>query len=227
MADTTPVSNNLVIRLANMLDDALLIGGDNGITASTDGLVFTATVKNQRLNEGYRWLCNELLARLSKDDVYRRAQGLIATQAITFASAGVTVNMDYISLFRLVDSAGVPYQFGSKADFDSDKQFFINNAYSVESGKIYAYTRTAGVLTLLDAGTATFYYFKADRIVPTTGVDVDVNTAPDTTLDQQWLDPVMLYAAWRLAKDKSSAEWIDKAAQFLEQAYSKLPGGGK
>lgn len=223
--DNCPVHNALTIRLANLLSDALTIGADNGITVSTDdpGAAFSAAVKNDRLNEGYRWVCNELMNRLSKEDMYRRGQGFIASQSVAFSSGGVNLNKDYIGFFRMIKSDGTSFQFGTKAGFDTDNQFFINNGYSIEGGKIYAYSRVGGVLTLLGSGTGTLYYFKADRVNVTSGADYGVNTAPDTTVDQQWLDACMLYAAWRLAKDQGAAEWVLKAQQFLEQAVSKLP----
>jgi len=223
--DNCPIHNALTIRLANLLSDALTIGADNGITVSTDdpGAAFSAAVKNDRLNEGYRWVCNELLTRLGKDMMYRRGQGFLANQVIAFSAGGTLLNKDYISVFSFIKSDGTSYMFGSKAGFDSDNQFFINNGYAIEGGKIYVYGRSGGVLSLLNSGTGTLYYFKADRVNVTSGADYGVNTAPDTIVDQQWLDACMLYAAWRLAKDQGAAEWVLKAQQFLEQAVSKLP----
>lgn len=223
MANTTPISNALNIRVANLLNDTPTAGTDDGATASTDGAMFTATVRNSRLNEAYTWLATQLLNRYGLDKFEQYSQGLIATQSITWASGGTTVNQDFIQPLRVVSTGQPQFLKMPKGFLDIDGDIRINRAYAIEGEKIYGYIRTSGTLTKQSSGTATLYYVKADRRDTTTTADIAVNVAPDTTIDTQWLDACMLYAAWRLAKDKGAAEWLEVAASLQSQLEHKFP----
>lgn len=54
----------------------------------------------------------------------------------------------------------------------------------------------------------------------TAGALVGTNTIPDTTIDPQWLDACMYYAAARCCEYKGAPEWIEKGKLFSQKAYS-------
>jgi hypothetical protein len=222
MADTTPISNALNIRLGQKLGDPPTAGVDNGATAAVNGVDFTATQRNLALNQAYNELAVRLLATHGELAAVM-CEGLVATQAVTFAAAGVTINKDYIRYLRLVGSTSLQFVLKSKAFLDNDQDPYIDRAYALEGGKLYAYIRSAGTLTLQSSGTGTFYYIKSDRKSTSTGADVAVNTAPDTTIDQNWLEWCMEYGAWWLAVNKGSDRWLTLANLFSAQVESKLP----
>lgn len=223
MADNTPVSNVVNIKIANYLDDPLTAAADNGLTAATNTSMFLAAQRNQALNEALAWIVQELVNRVGPDMASQACQGAVATQAITFAAAGSTVNKDFMYPLRLISTGKPLFTLMSKSDLDADQDFLITRAYTIEGGKLYGYIRSAGTLTLQSSGTATFYYLKADRKNTTTGADVVVNTAPDTTLDFRFMDSVTWYACHLLAQAKGAGEWLEKNAQFMKLALEKFP----
>lgn len=226
MADTTPVANALHIKLMALLDDNVTAGGDNGLTAATNGGIFTAQVRNNAFNEAYAWIVQEAMKRFGIEGAANAVQGAVKTQAISaFSSSGVTLNKDFIAPIRLVKSDNSVFQYMRKYQFDSDTNPYIDNGFTVENGLIYAYQRTAGVMTILNTGAGTLYYLKADRKSITTGADVAVNTAPDTTLDYAFMDSALWYTAHLLAHAKGAAEWTVKADKFLGLALEKFPQG--
>lgn len=219
MADTTPRNNQNAVNLGLLLDDATA-GADNGIRAAADGKWLTAAKKNYYLHEAYRWILTTI-----RDP--QALQGLIATQAITFSSVGVTLNKDYmfpLSLYRV--STADSFNLTKRVSLDDDFMPSLTNFFVIEGGKIYAYVRAAGVLAALNSGSGTFFYMKADRI-DSNGADVAVNTAPDTTVDRWALDACVLYAAGRACLDKSiidsAPEWMEKGNRFMAAAMEKLP----
>lgn len=221
MADNVIIHNKLTVRVRNVVED-IVTGGDNGIIAATDGKIFSASIVNQRLLEAYAWIVNELVAKLGVP-----AASLVLSDSIvqqlnfSIASAGTSVNKDYLFPVRLLQSATV-FGLKIKSQLDADLDPYLDNGYAIDGGKIYVYQRVAGTLTLLNTGTATLHYLKADRIDPTTGAEVAVNTTPDITLNSRWHEACIFYAAYRLCADKGVAEWADKAKVFHEQALSYL-----
>ena len=113
------------------------------------------------------------------------------------------------------------YSYNSGTDtatftFDTTVSWGVSDFWT-----LYDLTST---FSLLNAGTGTFYYIMADRIDATTGEDVAINTAPDTVMDRKWLYSCLNYAAYRIAMDKGTAFWLDKAKMFYQEAYSRLNG---
>lgn len=299
MANTTPISNALNIRLAQKLSDMPTVGGNDGDTAATDGTEFTDTQRNLALNQAYTELALRLINKYGAEAA-SICEGLVATQSIYFISAGVTVNKDYVMPLDLLSDTDL-FLKRSKAFLDQDKDTYIDRAYAIEAGKIYVYTRAAsgtvgdiiitaggtgygaapavtltappsggtqatatctisggivvtititnvgagyvsaptvsfasgaatatatlgtGILLLRDSNSGTFYYIKADRHDTATAGDVAVNIAPDTTIDAQWLEWCMEYAAWWLAINKGAEPWLSLAAGFMAQVEAKLP----
>jgi hypothetical protein len=117
----------------------------------------------------------------------------------------------------------VNYRLGNKLKYDQDTEPIVNNGYSVETGKLYAYKREDDILSVLDTGQGTLYYLKSDRVDVDTGLDLVQNTGTDTTLDLRWYDWVIRYAAFRACADKGSDEWLAKAQVFKQQVNNTLP----
>lgn len=224
MADTTPISNSLNIRISHVLEDILTVGADNGVTASTNGNAFTASMRNEKLTEACGYLAQALLNKLGPKGVEAACEGLVATQSITLASAGTSINKDYIAPIRLIKSTGLIYHQGIKSHFDSDIEPLLDYGFAIEGNKVYAYERSAGVLSAINSGTATLYYIKHDRMNTSSGVTVVVNTAPDTTIDSQFHEFLISYAAARLAQDKGAGEWAVKAQALMTVALGLLNG---
>lgn len=111
----------------------------------------------------------------------------------------------------------------SRLDLEADVDAYLTNAYTIEGGKVFAYTRTDGVMTISDTGAGTLYYLKSDRVDEDTGLDLVQNTGTDTTLDLRWYDWVIRYAAFRACADKGSDEWLSKANVFKQQVNNTLP----
>lgn len=234
MADNVARHNQNAVNLAILLDDPTT-GADNGIKAAADGKWLSGARKNYYLHEAYRWVGDELVRRLGIERASGLSTGLIKRQAITFASAGVAVNKDYLYSVRLVKSNMPQFVLGFKADFDLDIDRRIERAYSIEADgsspqvySLFAYERSSGTLSLLNSGTGTLYYLKAERI-DSNGADVVPNTTPDITIDRRWHDVCVLYAAGRACWDKSimdnSPEWELKGNKFKAQAMDMLPKG--
>lgn len=224
MADTTPISNYLNIRISHILEDILTVGADNGVTATTNGNAFTASMRNEKLTEALGYLAKALINKFGSQGVEAQAEGLVATQSVTLASAGTTVNKDFIAPIRLIKSTGLIYHQGIKSHFDSDIEPLLDYGFAIEGNKVYAYERSAGTLSAINSGTATLYYIKNDRVNTSTGAVVATNTAPDTTVDPQWNEFVVMYAAARLATDKGAGEWQIKAETFMKTALGLLNG---
>lgn len=223
MTNNTPISNSLNIRISHILEDILTVGGDDGVTAATNGNAFTAKMRNEKLTEACGYLGQALFAAFGAYGAIKACEGLMATQSVTFYSSGVALNKDFIAPVRLVKSDGSVYKYGLKNEWDADDQFFLNNTYAIEGNKIYAYERSAGTLTLLNSGTGTFYYVKHDRMDTSTGTTVVVNTTPDTTINAQWHEFLIAYAAARLAQDKGAGEWTEKVQTLMSQAMALIP----
>ena len=111
----------------------------------------------------------------------------------------------------------------NRLDLEADVDAYLTNAYTVESGSVFAYSRSNGVMTLNDSGQGTLYYLKADRVDSSTGIDLVQNTGTDTTLDLRWMDWILRYAAKRACEDKGSDEYLAKANVFKNQVNSVLP----
>ncbi len=222
MADTTPIINAVNVDLANKLNDPVN-NADNGVAVATDGSVFLAVQRNLALCDAMNQLAVRLIGNYGVDGAASKCEGLVATQSITFSSSGTSINKDYIAPLRLVGSATPEFLFRPKATLDLDLDIRIDRAYTIEGGLLYGYIRSAGTLTKQSSGTATFYYIKSDRKSTSTGAPVAYNTAPDTTIDQQWLIWVKEYASWWLAVNKGSGEWVAKAKNFETQMELKLP----
>jgi len=227
MADTVPRMNQNSVNLSLLLDDAVT-GADPGIAAAADGAWLTAVKRNYYLHSAYRWLVTTLVDTFGISAASDLIPGFIATQAITFASTGTTLNLDYLFPLRLYKATSLSaFQLSKRASLDDDFMQFVNNFYTVELGKIYGYQRTSGTLAVLPSGSGTLYYLKSDRIIVATGVEVAVNTLPDTTLDLWALDACIYYAAARAAFDKSVIDndpaWADKGNRFLVAATAMIP----
>ena len=220
MADNIPRHNRMSVDLANILGDPLS-GADNGIKAAADGRIATADTRNRRLHEAYSWILEELIKREDGTARYD-IEGLVSTQSFTFSSSGVALKKDFLVEISLGSSA--IFQKRSKDELDRDTDIRINYGYAIENGLIYGYQRSAGTLTILNAGSGTLYYYRADRIDPTTGNDVAINTTPDMGIDRRWMSSCLHYAAYRIAQDKGAAEWLDKAKTFYAEAYMRLNG---
>ena len=206
-----------------MLEDILTVGADDGVTAATNGNAFTAAMRNERLTEALGYLAKTLVNKVGSQGTEAQAEGLVASQSVTLASAGTTLNKDFVAPIRLIKSTGLIYHQGIKSHFDSDIEPLLDYGFAVEGNKVYAYERTAGTLAAVNSGTATLYYIKNDRVNTSTGAAVVVNTTPDTTIDPQWQEFVVMYAAARLAEDKGAGEWQVKANKFMEVALRMLP----
>lgn len=229
MADNVPVHNKLTVRLANLIDDPVT-GGDNGIAAATDGKLFSASIRNQRLHEGYSWIVSELVGRLGLDVACGLLADSITTQNVASTSAsGDTVNKDYLYPVKLVRSTGSIYSLHIKSELDADFDRFLDNGFAIDGNKLYVYQRNSGtgLLPIVAGLNVTLHYLKADRLDATTGSDVAVNTAPDTTLNSRWHELALLFAAWRLCVDKGAAEWIEKGQVFRDRMEAYLPQAPK
>lgn len=211
------------IKIANYLDDPLPVAADDGLTAAQNTSTFLASQRNQAVNESLAWLVQECVNRYGIEQTAEMLQGAIATQSVTFSSAGVTTNKDMKFPYRLIDSSGNVYKRMDRVAATTDDEFFNSYVYSIDGGKLYAYLRTAGTLTLQNSGTGTFYYLKADRKDTTSGADTAVNTAPDTTFDYRFIEAAVWYGCHLLAQAKGAGEWLEKNQQFLGLALEKFP----
>ena len=221
MADTYPVSNAINVDLANKLQDPVS-GADNGAKAEADGSVFTATQRNLALADAYNQLAVRLVDKYGKD-AGLVCEGIVATQAVTFASAGTTINLDYVHPIALLKSDNAEFALYPLNSLKQDRDPYLDQGYALEGGKLYAYQRSAGTLTQLTSGTGTFYYIKSDRRSTSTGAPLAVNATSDTTIDQTWLIWCKEYAAWWLAMNKGAGEWVARAEVFSQQVELKLP----
>jgi hypothetical protein len=154
------------VDIARRLDDAVdALGGDNGVRATSAGTIWKAELRNQYLNAALKAVAVELFNRFGENAIGQIASGFKCTQLITFASGGTTVNANYMYPIRLSDSSG-EYKFQvSKAQLDEDLDPYVDRIYVIEGNQLFGYKRSAGTLSQLTSGTATFYYVKADRIV--------------------------------------------------------------
>lgn len=225
MADTTPISNSLNIRVSHVLEDILTAGADNGVTATTNGNAFTYSMRNEALAEAYAYLGQTFVNKFTPIGAEKLCEGLVATQSVTFSASGTAINKDFIAPIRLIKSTGVIYHQGIKSHFDSDMEPLLDYGFAIEGNKVYGYERAAGVMAVLSTGTATLYYIKADRTNTTTGAVVAANTSPDTTIDPQYHDFLVGYAAARLAQQKGAGEWVVKAPTLMQMALGLLPNG--
>lgn len=220
MADNIPVHNRISVRVRNLIED-IVTGSDNGTIASTDGKIFSANVLNQRINEAYAWVVDQLVQLLSLDVAKYSLADSITQQAVAIASGGVSVNKDYLYATEFLVSQQ-PYEQILKTNLDADYDKYLDFAFAVYGQKIYVYARSGGNLNVQNSGNGVLHYLKADRL-DSTGADVAPNTTPDTTINNRWVQCVTLYAAYRLCQDKAAAEWQEKAKIFFEQAMSYLP----
>lgn len=218
MANNTPTSNQLNINLGKLLNDSPTVGGDDGVTASTDGSIVTASQRNSKLIEGFTWVINQIVQLIGMDKARLLLGNSVTTQSITFAVSVVASNKDYLYPVALLDSNNNEFNLHPLKNLKQDLDPFLDAGYAIEGGFIYPYKRTSGTLALVTTGTGLLYYLKADRKVVSTGADVAVNTAPDTTMDYKFLNAAMYYAASRLASEKGSAEWEIKASKALAEA---------
>lgn len=176
MANTTPISNALNIALANHLGDTVTTGADDGATAATDGTDFSATHRNLILQQAYKELATRLITKFGAKGAGFACEGLVATQAITFASAGTSVNKDYIVPLDLLQTTNM-FTVRSKAFLTQDKDPYTDYAFAVEASKLYGYIRTSGTLTLQSSGTSTLYYIKEDRLAKGTVLSIAIAVA--------------------------------------------------
>lgn len=227
MADTTPLTNQLNVNISRRLNDATT-GADNGIKASADGTQFTAALRNQYINTALRWVVSELIRRGGVAWAYQRAKGAKTTQSVTFAANGTAINPDFIAAFKLIDSLKAVYdEYESKADLDTTLDPFLTNGFVIDNGLLlFAYNTVSGPLAQVTSGTGTLYYLRADRKT-STGVDVLVNTAPDTTIEQYYFDAVEDYALGLALYDKGlrqkDQEMLTNAQTYFDLAMKKLP----
>lgn len=235
MPNTTPISNQLNLNLAGVLDDGITSTGDNGIDANTDGAIFSASKRNQYLAEAYRWLVDEIVARVGMDEAAMLLPGLVITQTFTWSNTGTVINKDYMYPVAVLNGAGTqvfnPRPTRAYLAVDTDPN--LDAAYTMDAKTgaggifIFGYQRSAGVLNFLNSTTASLFYFGAPRVDSTTGSNVAVNTTPDVQIDPRWYDACTMYAAFRAAQDKGEQEWNTKGQVWLNAAVSKLPQTGK
>lgn len=222
MANTTPIANAQNIDLANSLNDIPVAGGDDGVTASTSGTVFSASQRNLALSDAYNQLAVRLVGKYGKD-AGMICEGIVTTQTVTFASAGTTINLDYVSPITLLKSDNAEFALFPLNDLKQDRDPYLDAGYALEGGKLYAYQRSSGTLSQLTSGTGTFYYIKADRRSTTTGAPIAVNTAPDTTIDQTWLNWCIDWAALWLCRRKGAGRWKERIPEYTQLVEDKLP----
>lgn len=166
MADTTPIANQINVDVSRRIDDAVAhTGDDNGQAAARDGIIVSAVLRNQYVNQAARAIATELISRFGAEGAAELADGVTSKFVFTMSSIGVQRPSDFLKAFRLTNAVGTNFVYGNKADWDNDYHPAVKNAYAIEGGRIYVYIRTADVLTLQSSGTATLYYVKAERIV--------------------------------------------------------------
>lgn len=224
MADTTPLINQINVDLSLRLNDPTS-GADNGIKAATNGGTWSAAQRNHYCNNACRAIVHELVNRFGEERAGEIAQ-CMKTQSITFSSSGVSLNKDYLSPVRLVKSSGSPFVKRKKSDLDIAYDKIVSRAYAIEGGKLYAYERSSGTLSILNSGTGTFYYIFAER-KDSNGADVAVNTAPDIILEQGYHEAITTYACGLALYDKG-VEARDQGLQgngtnYMKLAFSMLP----
>lgn len=232
MADTVPVHNQMSVNLSLLCDDAVT-GGDNGIAAAADGSWLTAAKRNVYLHSAYRWLVNVLVDSYGIAGAADVIPGFVANQTMVLSATGLAINKNYMYPLRLYKSAspapGGAFMLSKRASLDDDFMPFVNVFYAIEAGLLYAYQRDAStqVLNALDTVAAKLFYLKSDRVDATTGTEVAINTAPDTTLDKWATDACLYYAAGRACFDKSVIDndpaWADKGNRFFAAATAMIP----
>lgn len=231
MSNDTPQVNQISVNVARRLDDAVA-GGDNGAKAIADGAIWTGALRNQYVNNALRAIANELFNRFGTQWVALYGHGFKGNQSLTFSASGTAVNGDFMYPIKLMDATSEFAFRESLAQLQEDLDPFVDKVYVIEGNLIYGYTRIAGVLTILDTpSTGTFFYIKADRKDTTTGTDVDPNTAPDTTVGQQFFEAVEFYACGLAWYDKgvsdNDQEMQAKGLSYQALAMSKLPQSPK
>lgn len=223
MANVTPISNALNVAIATHLGDPPTTGATDGETASSDGVDFSATHRNLILQKAYNELAVRLIALYGVQGASAMCEGIRAQQSITFASGGTSINKDYIMQIALLKSDFNEFNLRDLNDLRQDLDPYLDAGYAIEGGKIYAFQRSAGVLSQLTSGTGTLYYIKSDRLDTSTGSALAVNSTSDTSIDATWHNFLIEYSAYRLAEAKSSGEWQEKAVVYKASADLILP----
>jgi hypothetical protein len=228
MPNLTPVHNDLIIKLGNMLDDPRIDETDDGVTATAldNFQQFSNIILNDRLNESYTWVTKLLLTKYGNDQISRYAPGVVTTQVYQWGSP-FAINKDFITDLSFI-CGGHVFVKKTRADLDVDIDKRINYAYVIEIingvNTLTAYSRYLGEFVHTNAP-GTLLYVKSDRRDATTGVYLDANVAPDVALDIQWHHICLAYAAYRCAMDMGSAEWREKA-QSLQEELKMMTSNG-
>ena len=224
MADTTPIANQLSLDLARRLNDGIASTGDNGVDAATDGKIMFDDFRNKYVIVACRWVIDQLVLRLGIEAATPLLQGALTSQSITFSASGVSLNKDYLYPSRLLQSTTSTFKYiTSRTDAVIDANPMDTKVYTVDNGKLYAWIRTAGVLTIQSSGTGTFYYIGSPRVNTSSGADVAVNTAPDIALDPKYFQAIVSYAQFLACMDKNTTFWLERAKTAFEEAKSYLP----
>ena len=223
MADTTPISNVLNLNLAIRMNDAIAPSGDNGTDADTDGKIMLDTSRNKYIINASRWLVDKIVGKVGVEKAIPLLQGCVTSQSMTLSSTGVTLNKDYMYPVRLLQSSTIEFEYvDAIADAVIDLFPYKDYVYTISGGKLYAWIRTSGTLTLQNSGSATFYYIGAPRVNSSTGADVAINTAPDLGFDQKFLNAITAYAEFLACSDKGTTYWLNKGQLALTEANNHL-----
>jgi hypothetical protein len=176
----SPNFDELHARFSRAIEDPV-----TAATAASDGDVSSAS-RSDYLNRSINEFVQDVYRLIGRQRTQKALQGMVDTQAITIASAGVSAETTYQNLpleFVKVGSTNKYILRHSKPDLDNFRDVHIDYAYVIEAGKLYVYE--LGVI--VNAGTGTFYHvgYRNDLVA------VDAGGAGDTTLPKQFWDAVV------------------------------------
>ena len=144
-------------------------------------------------------------------------QPLVDTQAVTFASAGVTPESTYNNMPLALTKSGSTKRFTyhpRKDDLDNDTIPHIGDAaFVVEADKIYAYD--AG--TILSSGTGTFYHLKKDE---------GIQGTTDVSIPSVWWDTVVDMACGLYFSEIGDLGSLPIRAERVKITLAKILGAG-
>lgn len=168
----TPIFDGLSMRLSRRLNDPVswAVAGAAGV----DGRVFSNTTRQELLNRAnadieYVIFRRDLTA--GKDNVRKILQTLIGKQTISaLSSSGTAVATDYnnMPIYLARGTTAIHFYYPKKEDLDLNWYPAINNVFTIETGKIYAYSAGA----VLNTGAASFYYIVKDEVTQNSSTDL-------------------------------------------------------
>lgn len=219
----TPLYDEIDLRVSRALDDPVNYTAGGG--AATAGKIYSVAARQDFINRAnidlQSFIWNKFLAELGDTEAARNVVRRILQSVVksvstgTFASAGITilgVATDFNNMAIALSKTGSTASFvfkANKLDLDNNVDRNVTNAWTIESGKLYAY-QSGAVLT---AGTGTLYYLAADQVTQ--------NSSTDILLSRQFWDVLRDLACYYALSERPTATlappqmYRDRAIAFI------------